>query len=217
MNSLSKLVALAFLGAGTALISPAASQAQTERQANPIGPGSACCTPASRRLVTNASWTVQPPSGPAHAAVPLNGNPSYIGALSGSQWIGNAANDGKLPGEAGTQFTYTYHFCLCGLPEGIKPPVQATMSLDVYSDNEFTAYLNGTGPAHKIGFSNSPGVFLGQPTHVGPVAANLFVAGTNTLTIVVTNQPNTPTGLDVSGYISGYFQEGPCPQGPPYK
>ncbi|MDQ6940959.1 MAG: hypothetical protein M3169_00385 [Candidatus Eremiobacteraeota bacterium] len=219
MNSFSKLVALAFLGAGTALISPAASQAQADR-ANPIGadpyhPGPVCCTPARRPLVTDASWTVQPPSGPAHAAVPLNPHAYYHTTLPGSQWIGNLASDGKYPGEAGTTFTYTYHFCLCGLPPGIKGPVQATMSLQVYSDNEFKAYLNG--PGNPIGSSAAPGIFNGTPTTIASVPAGFFLPGDNTLTIVVTNQANTPTGLDVSGFISGYFQALPCPHGPPHE
>ena len=218
MHSFSKLVALAFLGAGTALISPAASQAQSERQANPIAidpnrPGPVCCTPARRPLVTDASWTVKPGSGPAHQAVPLTTHPYYHTTLSGSQWIGNAANDGNYPGEAGTTFTYTYHFCLCGLPPGIKGPVQATMSLQVYSDNEFKAYLNG----NVIGSTVSPGTFNGTPANIASVPASFFQAGDNTLTFVVTNQANSPTGLDVSGYISGYFQALPCPHGPPHE
>ena len=147
MNSFSKLVALAFLGAGTALLSPTASQAQIQRQAGPIQavpypPAPVCCTPARRLLVTDASWMVQPPSGPAHQAALLNPHIYYHTTLANWQWIGNLASDGKYPGEAGTTFTYTYHFCLCGLPPGIKGPVQATMSLQVYSDNEFKAYLN---------------------------------------------------------------------------
>ena len=217
MNSFTKLVALAFLGAGTALFAPTASQAQIQRQAGPIRidpyhPAPVCCTPARRLLVTDTSWMVQPPSGPAHQAALLNPHIYYHTTLANSQWIGNLASDGKYPGEAGTTFTYTYHFCLCGLPPGIKGPVQATMSLQVYSDNEFKAYLNG--PGNVIGSSVAPGVFNLTPTNIASVPASFFQAGDNTLTFVVTNEANSPTGLDVSGYIAGYFQALPCPHGP---
>jgi hypothetical protein len=214
VNSFSKLIVLAYVAAGTAFFAPTASQAQIQRQAMPVSidprqPAPVCYTPARRPVVTDGSWTVQPASGPAHAAVPLTVHPYYHTTLPGSQWIGNAVNDGKYPGEAGTTFTYTYHFCLCGLPPGTKGPVQATMSLEVYSDNEFKALLNG----NPIGSSVSLGIFNGTPTNIPSVPASFFQAGDNTLTIVVMNEPNSPTGLDVSGYIAGYFQALPCPRG----
>jgi hypothetical protein len=217
MNSFSKVIVLAYVAAGTAFFSPTASQAQIQRQAMPVSIDQrlppVCCTPARRAIITDGSWTVQPPSGPPHQAVPINPHQYYHTTLPGSQWIGNAASDGKYPGEAGTTFTYTYHFCLCGLPPGTKGPVQATMSLQVYSDNEFKASLNG----NPIGSTTSPGIFNGTPITIAGVPANYFQAGDNTLTFIVTNQANSPTGLDVSGYVAGYFQALPCPHGPPHE
>ena len=220
MNTLSKLAALAFLGAATALVSPSASQAQITRQASPMAidpnhPAPVCCMPARRTVVTDGTWVVQPPSGPAHAAAVLSTHPYYHTTLSGSQWIGNAASDGKYPGEAGTKFTYTNHFCLCGLPPGVND-MQASLYLQVFSDNEFKAYLNSPlDTAHLIGSSAPPGSFNLPATTIPSAPANLFHPGDNTLTFVVTNQASSPTGLDVAGWISGYFQALPCPHGPP--
>jgi hypothetical protein len=225
MNSFSKLFTLAFLAAGAVLISSAASsQAQTERIAIPSGaaivdpyhPVATCCVPAQRPINTNSTWVVKPPNGPAHAAVPLSSTPYYASPLPGSQWIGNAATNGTYtaPAPVGGQYTYTTHFCLCAAPPKVAFPV--AMYLKVFSDNQFTAYVNS--PGNVIG-SSGPTNFGLPGTTIASVNPAFFHAGDNVITFVVTNQPNTPTGLMVSGWISGYFQQLPpgvaCPHGPP--
>lgn len=222
MNSFSKLFALAFLVAGTALVTSAApSGAQASRVAVPSGIAlpyqntPVCCVPAQRAVVTNTSWTVKPPSGATQAAVLLGSTPYYPITLPNSKWIGHLATDGTgannvMP--ATGNWVYTYHFCLCGLPP--KLPNQsfpATMSLSIVSDNGWTAYLNRyNGHPSAIGSFpsvNSQASFLASHSVTAP-SAN-FVAGDNVLEIDVNNDGG-PTGLDVAGTISGFFQQTPC-------
>ena len=220
MNS-SKLFALAFLALGAALLSSASSQAQTERKAIPSGyttidpyhPVATCCVPALKPINTDNTWVVKPPSGPAHNAVQLSSTPYYASPPPGARWIGNKATDGTYSGPvpAGGQYVYTTHVCLCAAPPRLALPV--AMSLKVYSDNQFTGYVNGNG----IG-SSGPTNFTSGTT-IPSVNPAFFHAGDNVLTFVVTNEPSTPTGLLVTGSISGYFQQLPpgvrCPSGPP--
>lgn len=217
MNTFSKVLALAFFGASTALISSTSpSQAQTERQAyqaiDPSHPASECCIPAQRPVNTNATsgWTVKPPTGPTIPAVAVSSTPYWHAAFPGSQWIANTSNAGSTWGPAPGKYTYTYHFCLCALPPKVTGAFPAALYLSVLSDNGFSAYLNN----NPIG-SNYLGNSFTVPKIIPSASANFFQAGDNTLTFVVTNQlnANTPTGLDVSGWISGYFQQ-PCHHGP---
>jgi hypothetical protein len=218
MNSFSKLFALAFLAAGTALVTSAApSGAQASRIAVPSGialpyPNTpVCCTPAQRPVVTNASWMVKTPSGASGPAVPLSATPYYHVPLPGSQWIGHLASDGTYSNNipASGNYVYTYHFCLCGLPPKVpNQPFPAAMSLSILSDNAWTAYLNRYNghPAPIGSFATSPQVFT--TIHGATAPSANFVAGDNVLEIDVNNDGG-PTGLDVGGLISGYFQT-PC-------
>jgi len=219
MNS-SKLFTLAFLASAVLASTAASSQAQTQRVAIPSGisvdpyhPVATCCVPAQKPINTDNSWLVQPPTGPAHNAVPLSSTPYYASPPPGAHWIGNKATDGTYAGvntAAGGQYTYTTHLCLCGAPP--KLPLAVAMSLRVYSDNQFTGYVN----AHNIGSSSGPSNFS-SGTIISSVNPAFFHAGANVLTFVVTNEPHTPTGLLVFGSISGYFQQPgvPCPRGAP--
>jgi hypothetical protein len=207
MNSFSKLLALAVFGVGTALIASTTSAraqapapAQAERQAAQILPGVQCCIPALRPVNTNSTWTVKPPTGPTIQAVPVNPkNAGWHIPFQGSQWIATSVHDGTAYGPPGGPYTYTYKFCLCGLPKGVTSAFPASLSLSVLSDNSFVAYLNG----NQIGANPSATAFT-TPMAVTN-ASQYFQAGSNSLTFVVSNQPNSPTGLDVSGWISGYF------------
>jgi hypothetical protein len=213
MHTLSKLVALTVLAAGTAMISAAApSQAQTARQPalngtaiSPVPP--ACCAPAQRPVVTNASWTVQPPGGPAMNAVQVtNPNPGWHAALQGAQWIANVANAG-MGSHPGGPYVYTTTFCLCAVPKGLAS-FPAAMYLTIAADNSFVAKLNNNQFA-----SGGPTAFI-TPTSFN-VPAAYFQQGNNVLQITVSNQSQSPTGLAVWGWMAGYFQTVPpgahCP------
>ena len=228
VNALFKLVALAILGAGAALTVPAnPTSAQSASQAVPRTPGKViirpipratlphptptppCCTPALKPLNTNNTWTVTPPSGPAHQAVAIVATPYWHAPFTGSQWIGPDANAGTDWNEPAGDYVYTYHFCLCGPPKGLGLDFfPAALSLSSYSDNAMTAYLNN----HKIG-QDAVNQFTTQ-TVIPSAQASYFVNGDNEIKYVVHNNEG-PTGLDVSGWISAYFQplgpDGRCP------
>jgi hypothetical protein len=194
MTTLSKLVALAILVGGTALI-PAASSAAAP---------TLCCAPQQIPIVTNTTqWTVTPPGGLAKAVSPLG-----IGwtALTGSVWIGPHVWSGTK-GEPPGKYVYSYHFCLCPLPPGVEATFPATLTLAVKSDDGFTATLNHI----NIGAGNSVTV----PTNIS-VPASDFKCD-NVLAITVTNEKGpkgySATGLDVAGSLSGYFPTPPPPPG----
>lgn len=208
MHSISKLVALSVLAASTAFICSAApSRGQTARQALPNGTvispvQPVCCTPAQQPVLTNASWTVKPPNGPTINAVQVtNPNPGWHAPVQGAQWISNVANAG-LGSHPGGPYVFTTTFCLCAFPKGLAS-IPAAMYLSILADNSFVATLNG-GPPFATG---GPTAFT-NPTNAN-VPASQFVQGINTLQITVTNLPNSPTGLAVSGWIAGYFQQVP--------
>lgn len=208
MHSISKLVALSVLAAGTAMISAAApSHAQTERQAangNPaigIPVSRPCCVPLQQPVLTtgNGTWTVQPPLGSAMTAVTVtNPNVGWHAPLQGSQWIANVANAG-LGSHPGGPYVYRTTFCLCGAPKGL-PAFPAAMNLTIAADNSFVAKLNGNQFA-----SGGPTAFI-TPINVN-VPTAYFQPGNNVLEITVVNLPQSPTGLAVWGWIAGYFQQ----------
>ncbi len=77
------------------------------------------------------------------------------------------------------------------------------MALNILADNSFKAYLNW----NPIGQYTGPatwGFHLPATAVSAPAAA--FQAGDNELEIVVNNEGG-PTGLDVAGTLSGFFQQ----------
>jgi hypothetical protein len=216
MNTFSKILAFAILGAGAALIAPASpSFAQTARQLPGIivrpTPVPVCCTAAQRPVNTNNTWTVTPPSGPAHQAVPVTSTPSWHVPFSGSQWIGPDANAGTDFNEPSGDYVYSYHFCLCGPPKGVGLDFfPAALYLSSYADNSFHAFLNN----HPIGQDVLVNGFT-VATVIPSTQSSYFQNGDNEIKYVV-NNVSGPTGLDVSGWISGYFQplgpDGHCPR-----
>lgn len=152
-----------------------------------------CCTPAQSAVETSATgWIVQPPTGPVVQAVTINPYVSWHAPMGASHWIANVAN-AYAPGD----YTYVYRFCLCALPKGLRQS-PTTMFLSILSDNEFKAFINSTGP-----FLQGGGYSFQNPTSGSP-PANAFISGWNSLRIVVHNDSSV-TGLDVSGWVAGYF------------
>src|SRR5665213_75974 len=225
MNALSKIVTLSIFAAGAAVIASAApSPAQIARPAvvypggGIVTPAPVCCQLTTKPIDTgSAGWTVKLPSGPVITPVPVvPKHPAWAAPLPGSQWIANVANAGQA-GQPGGTYIYTYHFCLCQLPGGIKT-VPASLTLHIYADDDFVAKLNGVQIAQKTGgygFNMPPG---GTPVSI---ASTNFTQCDNVLTFEVHNMLNalSPTGLDVAGSVSGYFQDvapgKPCPCGRP--
>jgi hypothetical protein len=214
MNDIRNFVALAVLAVSTALISSASpTAAQSERQSYyPPPPPAPCCRPALKPINTNATWAVKGPTGAAHGAVALNPNPAWHAPFPGSQWIGSDANSAGSAAASG-DYVYTMHFCLCALPPRVSPKqFPATLYLSSYADNSFHAYLNNNLIGQDVlvnGFT--------VPTIISGASPTFFQAGDNELKYVVNNISDA-TGLDVSGWISGYFQELPpgakCPHYP---
>ena len=231
MTNLSKFFALVMFAAGAATISSAVpSQAQAGRtaiiQPDMAAPGD-CCVPATKPVVTGPTgWTVKPPNmlGSIGAVVVNPTHPLWM-TIPGSQWIANTAGAGS-----GNQLTiagvYVYSYdlgCLCAAPKGVSVP--AALSLRVYADDEFRAKLNGnpigqnlggwafrTGPPAPPPLGAPPG---GTPINVTSPSSFFHACQHNILTIEVRNGSAGPTGLDVSGYVSGYFSQSapgrPCP------
>lgn len=188
-----------------ALVAGATGASQAQREVYT----SNCCVPAQRQIITSApsSWTLQLPNGQMATPVQETSLPSvWAPAIGASHWIGPAAN---TTGPGGN-YTYTYSFCLCSLPKGVSR-IPAAMYLTILADDGFRAYLNGNS------FLNPTGSTYATPISGSPAPSH-FVPGLNHLVIVVKNYggtrknpTSTPTGLDVSGWIAGYF--GSC--GPP--
>jgi hypothetical protein len=233
MHSISKFFALAVLAAGAATIaSVAPSHAQVSRAAAiqpgyPPAPAAVeCCQLATKTIATgSAGWTLKPPTGPLMTPIPIVPKHGlWAVPLPGSQWVGNDVHAGQA-GEPGGDYVYEYHFCLCPLPGGIKT-VPASLALRVWADDNIKVTLNNSPvlASHLTGwsFTTSPPAppNVGSPPGGLPlsVISNYFLPCNNVLRFTVTNGPGSPTGLDVAGTISGYFQNvapgKPCPCGP---
>jgi hypothetical protein len=227
MHLISKLAALVLFAAGAATLASATpSAAQGERQAVPnaaaevIGPAAECCRPATKTFATGqAGWTLTLPSGQTQtpvAVVPKH--PIWANPLPGSQWIGPHANSASAS-EPGGKYVYEYHFCLCPLPKGVQS-VPATLNMNIWADDDFTASVDGQVVAQHLGgwgFTTSPPAPPGKGAPAGgttAVSTRLHECD-NVIRIEVINAPGSPTGLDVLGSISGYFQDvppgKPCP------
>ncbi|HEY0612998.1 MAG TPA: hypothetical protein VGC96_00090 [Candidatus Elarobacter sp.] len=174
-------------------------------------PPPVCCSWKSEPLVTNAAWTVKPPTGPEVQAVPtVFAYQGWAVQMPGSHWIGPDMYSSASSRPVG-HYIYSYHFCLCSVPAGYW--AAPSLSMKVLSDNEFTATLNGTA----IPNGSSPWSPTFQvPTLVTSVPPAAFHPGDNLLRIDVYNSAGM-TGLDVLGSITGYFWSVPnasCPGQP---
>jgi hypothetical protein len=216
MTTLSKLVTLAILAAGTALISAASPSAAQ---------GVPCCVPEAVMLGTNATWNVAfnansaPPPGKAKAVVLNKADWPYTWSTppANSQWIGHARSDTDIA--AAGYYTYSTTFCLCQLPPNVDPKgrLPAALSLSVLADNAFVAKLNN-GTIGKCGVmgTGSQTCFLPPVTNIPSSATAPYLKQCgNTLSITVWNDYQTPTGLAASVSLSGYIQQvspnGSCP------
>ncbi|MEA2721800.1 MAG: hypothetical protein QOJ39_3664 [Candidatus Eremiobacteraeota bacterium] len=214
MNAFQKIAAFAIAGAAAALLAPATpSQAQTQRVApsgvyDPRAVPPECCTPTMKPLVTNATWFVQKPAtgSTPQPASPLNALAGgWHAAFPGSQWIGPDPNAGANSMEPSGDYLYTYHFCLCALPPHVTT-MPAALYLSIFGDNYYTVSLNGNT---QPGWTNNPTTtsltFTTQFNIMG-APAGWFQPGDNVLQIKVHNT-SMYTGLDVSGWLSGYFRQ----------
>jgi hypothetical protein len=177
----------------------------------------ACVAPPCKDLNLTAftggpGWRVSWPGLPG-GKVPVNVSPypNWAGPIPPSSWVSIDATRGDPPGTSGVDYTYTYQFCLCKTVDVTK----ATLSLQLYADNGADVYLNRTISPSPILTVPVPYGFQ-LPVKQGPPFASppKFVAGTNTLTIVVHNQGG-PTGLDAVVHIiapNGAGGAGPCPR-----
>lgn len=220
MQLISKLAALALFAAGAATFAATApSSAQSQRQ-SAVQPGgvtpAACCRPATKIVATgSAGWTGITPSNQSFTPVPVvPKHPLWAPPLPGSQWIGPHHNSASAS-EPGGDYVYEYRFCLCPLPNGTKI-VPATLSLRIWADDGFRATLNGSPVLAQHtggwGFTTSPPAPNGlgaPPGGTAMVTSSYFLPCNNVLRFVVNNASGSPTGLDVYGTISGYFQDTP--------
>jgi hypothetical protein len=214
MNVFQKIAAFAIAGAAAALLAPASpSQAQTQRVVpsgvyDPRGVPAECCVPTMKPLVTNATWFVQKP---APGSTPQPASPLSVLAggwhlpFPGSQWIGPDPNAGTNVSEPVGNYLYTYHFCLCALPPHVTT-MPAALYLSIVGDNDYSVSLNNhTQPSWTRNPSPTSLTFTQQFDIMG-APTNWFQPGDNVIQITVHNQGGF-TGLDLSGWISGYFRQ----------
>lgn len=120
--------------------------------------------------------------------------PAGWGSIAGSKWVQGAANASSPGGD----YRYELRFCLC---PGFK---NARLSLSALADNSLKVIVNGT----EIGSVPGPKGFVDPPKTFSTGTQSHFKPGANVLTIVVNNQPHSPTGLLVGGSITA--DEGRC-------
>ena len=230
MTSISKLLAFVMFAASAATISALSpSNAQAGRTAivpPDVAAHPVCCTPATKQVVTGSpGWTLKLPNNSTMTPVQVVPKYAFWDIIPGSTWIANNTTAAATGPDGGT-YVYTYHLgCLCDAPKGIRIP--ATLSLRVYADDEFVAYLNGNPIGQKLGgWAFTTNSALASPGIAAPPGGtSINVTSTyfrpcqdNVLTFAVKNAPDSPTGLDVSGWVSGYFSQPapgrPCGCGP---
>jgi len=217
MNAILKIAACAILGAGAALAAPASpSQAQTQTQRiipaggaiDPRAVPPECCVPTMKPLATNATWFVQKPApgSTPQPASPLNALAGgWHAAFPGSQWIGPDPNAGTNPSERDGNYIYTYHFCLCALPPHVTT-MPAGLYLSVLGDNNYSVSLNGhTQPSWTNNPTNTSLTFT-TPFNIMGAPTSWFQPGDNVLQVTVYNA-DLYTGLDLTGWIAGYFRQ----------
>jgi hypothetical protein len=130
---------------------------------------------------------------------------------SGAQWVGTRDTPGQDTTAVG-QYTYTLSFCLC---RGFR---NAQMELDLWADNRAELFFNGISLGFTTGYSDP---LVTEAFHTGDVRHfsipnGAFLVGTNTLTVVVGNDPlasspTTPTasGMLLQGWL--FAEAGVCP------
>ncbi len=219
MNLISKIAAVVLFAASAATIAsaaPAPTPAQLQAPAQRVVPGivippapaPVCCQLATKPVVTgmpgNPGWSLTLPSNAPSSIFNILSTPSWA-SIAGTRWIGPAANAGTASYPGG-KYVYSFHFCLCGTPQGVNA-VPAALSLKVLADDGFTAKLNG----NPIGQSTGSAFFA--PTTINLASTYFKACDDNYLTFEVSNWTGgsgSQTGLDVSGWISGYFNQ-PAP------
>ncbi|HEX7607753.1 MAG TPA: S-layer homology domain-containing protein [Candidatus Cryosericum sp.] len=123
--------------------------------------------------------------------------------LTNSQWLG--AHPGSINATNG-EYVFERKFCVADTKD-----IQLTMQILV--DDDAKVYLNGTNLIGQtpIGPSSCPGCNFQLPAlTIATTNAALFVLGTNTLKIVVTNRWSRAMGLDISGSVTGNLIRQEC-------
>jgi len=110
------------------------------------------------------------------------------GSQSGSAWIGPVSNAGLAPVKRG-DYVYEFSFCLCG---GFS---NAKLALTGITDDRARVFLNGTLLTPILAGAGSADVKIISAT-------SPFVAGTNTLKVIVTNNQTSLSGLNIKGSIT---------------
>ncbi|HEX8520998.1 MAG TPA: RHS repeat-associated core domain-containing protein, partial [Tepidisphaeraceae bacterium] len=132
------------------------------------------------------NWTVD-----GEPAVITTRNPSWVGEPDGARWISFAEATDSDPGDVTRSFTTTVT-----LPSDV-PASQLKLMFQAASDDNVTNILVNGNPTGK-----TVGAYGGW-TEVTLTAANGLVAGQNTITFQVYNQPHyssNPTGLIVNWF-----------------
>jgi hypothetical protein len=109
----------------------------------------------------------------------------WAAPIGSSKWVSVDPSRGSAAGD----YTYEYTFCAC------KP--DNSLRLGFYADNGAKVFLNSTQIFATSGSYN----FTGAPKG-GPYSGPAFVAGTNTLRIIVHNDGSV-TGLDAVLSVMG--------------
>jgi hypothetical protein len=154
---------------------------------------------------THVSMTAGPAGTPANPIIiePYPLPTPWAPAIAGTHWVTPFASGIDAVNAPIASYTYEFTF---GLPAGAS---SLSMTLGYYVDDYVTGMsLNG----HAVTPSGSAGsTTLGTTVVNDP---NDFVTGTNVLDITVANVapsppgPNNPTGLDLSGTVSGVPEPG---------
>lgn len=144
------------------------------------------------------NYTMTGPSTPAQVMMP---HPFYIGAPAGSAWIGPASGDTTSPDG---DYTYSIMFDMTGLDIAT-----AMISAQVSSDNRTRVLLND----NLLSFDNGS---QGYMFLTDLLIEDGFENGLNTLSFVVTNEPNggglNPTGLLIANLIGSAMGAPPVPE-----
>ncbi len=145
-------------------------------------------------------WTVI--SGPAGAATATAGDRSgglWVGPDTRSQWISGG-------GTGRGSFDYRTTFNLSGLD-----PTSASIGGSIAADNEITDLLiNGQSTGFKLGTAGSPAYTSFERFNPLPTFRAGFVAGSNTIDVLVYNDAVGPQGLRLE--LTGSAQPLPIPE-----